>query len=53
MKPTDRGSAAVSAETGRDQGRSIQGCMTSATKPQMCNGADFYTEHFGFKGWNT
>ena len=50
MKPTDRGSAAVSDEAGRDHKRSIQGLHgVRYQTTDVQRAADFYTEHLGFK----
>ena len=49
MKPTDRSSAAVSDQTGRDHERSIHGLhgvRYQSTNVQRA--ADFYTKHLGF-----
>ena len=49
MKPTDRSSAAVSDQTGRDYERSIHGLhgvRYQSTNVQRA--ADFYTKHLGF-----
>ena len=50
MKPTDKGSAAVSDEAGRDYERSfhgLHGVRYQSTDVQRA--ADFYTKHLGFK----
>ena len=50
MKPTDRGSAAVSDEAGRDPGRSIQGLHgVRYQSTDVQRAADFYTTYLGFK----
>ena len=50
MNPTDRGSAAVSAEARRDHEPSIQGLHgVRYQSTDVQRAADFYTTHLGFK----
>src|SRR4030095_15290627 len=50
MKPTDKGSSAVSNEAGRDQERSIHGLHgVRYQSTDVQRAADFYTRHLGFK----
>ncbi len=50
MKPTDRGSAAVSDEAGGDPERSIQGLHgVRYQSTDVQRAADFYTKYLGFK----
>src|SRR5512138_2703522 len=50
MKPTDRGSSAVSDEAERTQERSIQGLHgVRYQSTDVKRSADFYTKHLGFK----
>ena len=50
MKPTDKGSAAVSDEAGRDYERLIHGLHgVRYQSKDVQRAADFYTKHLGFK----
>ena len=50
MKPTDKGSAAVSDEAGRDHERSLQGLHgVRYQSTDVERAADFYTKYLGFK----
>ena len=50
MKPTDKGSAAVSDEAGREPDWSIQGLHgVRYESTDVQRAADFYTTYFGFK----
>jgi catechol 2,3-dioxygenase-like lactoylglutathione lyase family enzyme len=53
MKPTDRGSAAVSAEAGRDPSGRFRDCTVSATKAQMCNAPPIFTRSTSASSWTT
>jgi glyoxylase I family protein len=50
MRPTDRGSTAVSDEAGRDRERSIHGLHgVRYQSTDVQRAVDFYTKHLGFK----
>ena len=49
MKPTDKGSAAVSDEAGETTSDRFRDCTVSATKARMCNAPPIFTRYLGFK----